>query len=68
MSRILLFREIRAENELALAYAGMGRFHKQQGNMEQAREYLTEALEILERLGTRIEPDKVRKELAELPQ
>jgi len=33
-----------------------------------ARRYLTQqALEIFERLGTLIEPDKVRKELAELP-
>jgi len=46
----------------------MGRFHKQQGNVEQAREYLTKALEIFERLGTLIEPDKVKKALAELPQ
>ena len=30
--------------------------------------YLTQALEIFERLGTLIEPDKVRKELAGLPQ
>jgi hypothetical protein len=32
----------------------------------QAREYLTKALEIFERLGTLIEPDKVKKELASL--
>jgi len=31
-----------------------------------AREYLAKALEIFERLGTLIEPDKVRKELVEL--
>jgi hypothetical protein len=49
------------------AYSGMGRFHKHQGNTAQAREYLTDALEIFERLGTLIEPDKVRKELADLP-
>ena len=41
--------------------------HKQQGNKEQAREYLTKALDIFARLGTLIESDKVRKELAELP-
>jgi len=52
----------------SFAYSGLGRFHKQQGNREQAREYLTKALEIFERLGTLIEPDKVRKELAELPE
>jgi class 3 adenylate cyclase/tetratricopeptide (TPR) repeat protein len=64
---ISIASEIKAENELALAYSGMGRFHKQQGNSEQAREYLTKALEIFERLGTLIEPDKVREELGELP-
>jgi hypothetical protein len=46
----------------------MGRFYKQQGNVEEARKYLIDTLEIFERLGTLIEPDKVRKELAELPQ
>jgi len=65
---ISIFQEVKAENELALAYSGMGRYYKQQGNMEQAREYLTKALEIFERLGTLIEPDKVRQELADLPQ
>ena len=62
---ISIFQEIKAENELALASSGMGRFYKQQGNTEQAREYLTKALEIFERLGTLIEPDKVREELAD---
>jgi tetratricopeptide (TPR) repeat protein len=60
-----LFREIQAENVLAHAYAGVGRLHKQQGNTEQTREYLTKALEIFERLGTLIEPEKVREELGE---
>jgi hypothetical protein len=46
----------------------MGRYHKQQGNMEAARKYLADALNIFERLGTLIEPDKVRGELADLPQ
>ena len=64
---IVVFREIKAENELAMAYAGYGRYHKKQGGIAQAREYLTKALEIFERLGTLIEPDKVRDELAELP-
>lgn len=63
---ICIAQQIKAENELALAYSGMGRFHKQQGNTAQAREYLAKALEIFERLGTLIEPDKVRNELAEL--
>jgi tetratricopeptide (TPR) repeat protein len=60
---IAIFREIKAENELALLYAGYGRLHKQQGEIAQAREYLTKALEIFERLGTLIEADKVKEEL-----
>ena len=63
---IAVFQEIKAESALATAYAGYGRLHKLQGNVEQAREYLTKALEIFERLGTLIEPDKVREELADL--
>ena len=45
----------------------MGRYHKLQGECAEARRYLTQALEIFERLGTLMEPEKVRKELAELP-
>ncbi len=63
-----ILQEIKAENELALAYAGYGRLHKQKGQIAQAREYLTKALEIFERLGTLIEPDKVREELTGLPE
>jgi predicted ATPase len=65
---IAIFREIKAENELALVYAGYGRLQKQQGQIAQAREYLTKALKIFERLGTLIEPEKVREILAELPE
>jgi class 3 adenylate cyclase/tetratricopeptide (TPR) repeat protein len=65
---IAIFQEIKAENELAMAYAGYGRLHKKQGKNARAREYLTMALEIFERLGTLIEPEKVREILAELPE
>jgi tetratricopeptide (TPR) repeat protein len=64
---ITILTEIKAENELALAYAGYGRLYKQQGNVEKAREYLNQALETFDRLGSLIEPEKVRKELLELP-
>ncbi|MGD9240880.1 MAG: AAA family ATPase [Desulfobacterales bacterium] len=63
---IAVLQEIKAENELALAYADYGRLHKQQNQITQAQEYLLKALEIFERLGTLVEPDKVRKILAEL--
>ncbi len=65
---IAVLREIQAENELALAYAGYGRLHKQQGDVTQARAYLTQALEIFERLGTLGEPKKVQQTLAALPE
>jgi tetratricopeptide (TPR) repeat protein len=63
---ITLSQDIKTENHLALAYAGYGRLFKQQRNAEKARAYLMKALEIFERLGTLIEPDKVRQELAGL--
>ena len=65
---IAVLREIKAENELALAFAGYGRIYKNQGEIAKAREYLSEALQIFERLGTLIEPDKVRKELSGMPE
>ena len=64
---INILTEIKAENELALAHTGYGKLYIQQGNIEKARKYLNQALETFERLGTLIEPDKLRKELAELP-
>ena len=65
---IAVLQEIKAENELALTYVSYGRFHKQQSQIAQAREYLMKALKIFERLGTLIEPDRVREELAGLPE
>ena len=65
---IKVLQPIKAENELALAYTGYGRLHEKQGEIVRAREYLTKALEIFERLGTMIEPDRVREELAGLPE
>ncbi len=65
---IAIFQEIKAENELAMAYAGYGRLHKKQGEIARAREYLTKALKIFERLGTLIEPEKIREILAKLPE
>ena len=65
---VAILASIHADNELALAYAGYGRLHIQHGDIAQARDYLTRALEIFERLGTLGEPDKVRQELAALPE
>jgi tetratricopeptide (TPR) repeat protein len=65
---IKVLNEINAKNELALAYAGYGRYYEAIGHISQGREYLTEALKIFERLGTLIEPEKIKKELAVLPE
>jgi tetratricopeptide (TPR) repeat protein len=65
---IAIFQEIKAENELAMAYAGYGRLYKKQGEIARAREYLMKAMEIFERLATPIEPNKVREVLAESPE
>ncbi len=64
---ISVLRDIKSENELALAYTGYGRLQKHQGRMAEARDYFTRALEIFERRGTLVEPDKVRAELSALP-
>jgi class 3 adenylate cyclase/tetratricopeptide (TPR) repeat protein len=64
---IAILEEIRAENELALAYKVYARLLKQKHQIAEARSYLAMALEILERLGTLIEPGKVREELDKLP-
>ena len=65
---ISILKEIKAENELALAYGGVGRLFKQQRRIERASEFLKKALEILVSLGTMNEPEKIREELAELPE
>jgi tetratricopeptide (TPR) repeat protein len=58
---IALLQQMGAENELALAYAGYGRLHQQQGDIMQAQTYLTRALAIFERLGTLHEPERIRQ-------
>jgi tetratricopeptide (TPR) repeat protein len=65
---IAVFQQIKAENDLALSYVGYSQIYKQQKQIDQAREYLMKALEIFERLGTLIEPGRVREELAGLSQ
>jgi tetratricopeptide (TPR) repeat protein len=64
---ISVLRDIGAENELALAYAGYGRLYKRLGHIARARDSLIRAREIFDRLGTLIEPDRLHAELAELP-
>ena len=63
---IEILKEIKAENELAFAYACYGRLHKSEGRSKQAIEYMRKALEIFKRIDTLREPDKILEELADL--
>ena len=60
-------KDTKGSNEVGLAYSSMGRLHELRGEYVEACRSPGDALEIFERLGTLIEPDRVRKELAELP-
>jgi tetratricopeptide (TPR) repeat protein len=65
---ITIFEEIKAENELALAYKAYARLLKQKHQIADARVYFSKALEIFERLSTQLEIEKVREILAEMPE
>jgi tetratricopeptide (TPR) repeat protein len=66
-SSIELLTGIDAKNELALALAGRGRLHRDQGEFDKARASLERARSIFERLGTPGEPARMAQELAALP-
>ena len=63
---IATLRDVKAQDELARAYVGYGRLHKQQGRSVEACDYFTRAVAIFERLGTAGEAKKVRSELADV--
>ena len=63
---IAAFERLGAHNELALAWASYGQLLDKLGDRARAHEYLTRAIQGFERLGTLIEPDRVRRMLAEL--
>jgi tetratricopeptide (TPR) repeat protein len=63
---IALLARIEAENECALAHAGLGRLQRQQGQLIRARASFNQALAIFERLGTPGEPACMARELAAL--
>jgi hypothetical protein len=57
-----LLSATKAENELALAYAGYGRFLKARRRLGEATDYLRRAMKIFDRLGTMVEPERVREQ------
>lgn len=63
---LAILRELGAAYQLARTYAAYGRLHRQEGRLSKARDCLTRALDILERLGVRIDSARVGEELARL--
>jgi len=63
---ISILSEQHAAHELACAYVSYGRVERRLGRVREARDHFGRSLEIFERLGTLIEPDRVREALAEL--
>jgi class 3 adenylate cyclase/tetratricopeptide (TPR) repeat protein len=51
----------KAENELALAYAGYSRFLKARRRSGEAADYLRRATQIFDRLGTMVEPERLEQ-------
>jgi class 3 adenylate cyclase/tetratricopeptide (TPR) repeat protein len=60
------FERSKAENQLALTWAGCGRLRARLGSSKSAADYLTRALETFERLGTLGQTERLRTELAAL--
>ena len=63
---ISILHEIKARNELALSYAGYGRYYKEQKEPAKARECFSNALEIFKELGTKLETEKISLGLSDL--
>ncbi len=59
-------RASRSQNELGLTLAAYGRLQWKLGNHAAAREHLRDAADLLDTLGTMIEPDRIRQELRSL--
>jgi class 3 adenylate cyclase/tetratricopeptide (TPR) repeat protein len=59
-------RRSRSQNELGLTLAAYGRLLWKLGERATARQHLREAADLLEALGTMIEPDRIRQELQSL--
>ena len=58
---ISIFRELKAENEMAMAMKGYGWLHKSQRNESLAHELFQQAIEIFNRLGTKLDKNEIRK-------
>lgn len=63
LQSLSILDSIGAENEAALARAALGRLRLRQGRWPEARRHLAKALQTFERLGTLIEPERVRQHL-----
>ncbi len=59
--------DIKADGELAHAYENYGRFHLERNENLLAKNYLTKALEIFERIKTLNKSEEIRNEISRLP-
>ena len=62
MPAIETLRKSNSESELALALGALGRARQLIGDEAGAEMHLREAVQILDRIGTRVEPERLRKE------
>ena len=62
-----MLEKIKAVPYLARAYGVYGRYYNNQGQFKHAKEYFTKASSIFEHLGEPFEAEKIKKEMADLP-
>ncbi len=62
---IKILQGIKAENELACAYAGYGKYYKEKNDPEQAQQYFSKACALFEGLGTNLETFTFHAEMSE---
>ena len=60
---ISIFRELKAENEMAMTMKGYGWLCKSQNNDSLAHDFFQQALKIFNRLGTKFDENEIRKAL-----
>jgi hypothetical protein len=61
-----IFKELKAENEMAMAMIGYGWLCKSQNNDSLAHDFFQQALEIFNRLGTKFDENEIKKAVGPL--
>jgi class 3 adenylate cyclase/tetratricopeptide (TPR) repeat protein len=63
---IRVLKKVGAKNELAKSYFSLGKLYREKGEKAKAKKYVTQALNIFEKLDTLLEPEKAGMILNEL--